>query len=213
MLFTTIPTSKINTNVYAVRTGFVNFYIYKDETATICFDTGVGKSRIQKELRKLSIPATEVSHIFLTHSDKDHINGVQLFPNAQVYISVLEEPLIKGEIKRSPLTRNSQIAREYNTLADGEIISIESIAVKAISTPGHTIGSMSFLVNNHILFTGDTIDLKRNKATTGKNFINMDSAVQGASIKKIATLENISLLCTCHTGISDNFRAAMQEWI
>jgi hydroxyacylglutathione hydrolase len=212
MLFKTIPTSQISPHVYAVRARYVNFYIFKDDKFALCFDTGVGESTIKKEMQKIEISPEEITHVFLTHSDKDHTGGVRLFSNAILYISKLEEPLMNGEIKRSKFMRNSKLGREYETLIDGDFITLGSIEVKAISTPGHTIGSMAYLINHHLLFVGDTIHLKNNKATTGMNFINMDTRVQQESLKKLASLKDISLVCTGHTGISKNFNEVMREW-
>jgi len=212
MLFKTIPTSQITSNIYAVRTKYVNFYIYKEDGFTICIDTGLGVSKIRKELKTMQIAPDDVSHIFLTHSDKDHVEGLKQFSNAKVYISKLEEPLIDGKVNRSPLIRNSNLVCEYETLSDGEIIRSGPIKVKAISTPGHTIGSMSYLINDHFLFVGDTIDIKKDKATTGHNFINMDTTIQKESIRKLSKLKNISFICTGHTGTSKNFDLVMKEW-
>ena len=69
-----------------------NFYIYKDEKLTICFDTGFGISKIEKEIKKIQISPKEVTHIFLTHSDKDHIEGVKLFSKANRTLSLLYDP-------------------------------------------------------------------------------------------------------------------------
>jgi hydroxyacylglutathione hydrolase len=212
MLFKTVPTSQITSNIYTVRTKYVNFYIYKEDEFTICIDTGLGVSKIRKELQTIQISPDDVTHIFLTHSDKDHVKGVKLFSNAKVYISKLEEPLISGKIKRSPLVSNSKLERNYEILSDGEIITIGPIKVRAISTPGHTIGSMSYLINDYFLFVGDTIDIKKDKATTGYDFINMNTAIQKESIIKLSKLKNISFICTGHTGISKNFDLVMNEW-
>ena len=119
---------------------------------------------------------------------------------------------MKGAIKRSMFMRNSKLGRDYETLSDGDIITLGSIHIKAISTPGHTIGSMTYLINDHLLFVGDTIHLKKDKATMGMNFLNMDTKLQQESLKKLAKLKNISLLCTGHTGINKNFDSVMKEW-
>ena len=210
MLFKTIPTSQIAPNLYSVRTGYVNFYIYRENKFAMCIDAGVGISKIKKELNKIHISPEEIIHVFLTHSDKDHVEGIKLFSKANIYISKLEEPLMSGEIKRSRLTRNSKLGREHVTLSDGDVITLGSIDIKAIGTPGHTIGSMSYLINDHLLFVGDTIHLKKDRATTGINFMNMDIKLQQESLKKLAALKNISLLCTGHTGVSKNFSSVMK---
>jgi glyoxylase-like metal-dependent hydrolase (beta-lactamase superfamily II) len=40
---------------------------------------------------------------------------------------------------------------------DGDVISVGSIAMKVIYTPGHTLDSMCLLVDNQKLLTGDTL--------------------------------------------------------
>ena len=61
-------------------------------------------------------------------------------------------------------------ARADKQIKDGDIIDVGKVKIKALYTPGHTNGSVSFLVddfmkndtndnnkNNKLLFTGDTL--------------------------------------------------------
>ena len=82
MLFKTTPTSLIASNVYSVNTRIVNFYIYKQEKFAICIDTGFGVSKIKKEMKKIKIAPEDITHIFLTHTDKDHTDGIKIFSKA-----------------------------------------------------------------------------------------------------------------------------------
>lgn len=213
MLFKTIPTSQIAPDVYSVRTRYVNFYICQANGFAIAIDAGIGLSTIKKELTQIQISPDNITHIFLTHCDKDHVAGIKIFSKAKMFISKLEEPLMNGEIKRSAFTRNSKLAGEYVTLSDGDTFILGSLEVKAISTPGHTVGSMSYLINNHLLFVGDTVHLNKDKATAGIHFMNMDIRLQKESLKKLAQIKGVSLMGTGHTGISKNFDAVMREWI
>jgi len=91
-------------------------------------------------------------------------------------------------------------------------------SVEAIATPGHTLGSMSYLVNDSILFVGDTVMLKEGKVRPlSKQFsrdkVHMDIARQTESIKELAQLENISLMVTAHTGFTTDFQSAMSAWV
>ena len=207
-----VPTSSIAPHLYALRNKYVNFYIYKKDDHAICFDTGLNSQGVNDELQKINILPDRVSHIFLTHSDKDHVGGLAVFPNANIYISKLVVPLIDGSTKRALFMKNKEIDQEYQTLSDDEVIQVGSVEIKAISTPGHTIGSMSYLVDNKILITGDTIYLKKNKATPGVRFLNMDIIEQKKSISKLSKIENVELLCTAHSGISLDFKFAMADW-
>ncbi len=213
MLFKTNPTSQIAPDVYSVRTRYVNFYVCQANGFAIGIDAGLGASAIKKELSKIQISPQNITHIFLTHSDRDHVEGVKIFSKARMFISKLEEPLMNGEIKRSLFARNSKLVGDYVTLSDGDTFILGSLEVKAISTPGHTIGSMSYLINNHLLFVGDTIHLKKDKATTGINFMNMNARLQKESLKKLAQLKDISIMGTGHSGICKNFNAVMNEWV
>ena len=109
--FSCINTGKISDNLFAVKTNFVNFFIYKTEDAVICFDAGYKKKAISSELAKLDIEPDEITHVFLTHSDIDHIGGIELFKNAKIYLSVDEEQMILGKTMRFPFIRNEQINR------------------------------------------------------------------------------------------------------
>jgi hydroxyacylglutathione hydrolase len=207
-----VPTSSIAPHLYALRTKYVNFYIFKEKNNAICFDTGLSCPLVNKELQKIKISPDQVSHIFLTHSDKDHVGGISVFPNAKIFLSKLEVPLINGIKKRALFKKNQDIEREYQTLSENEVIQVGSIEIKAISTPGHTLGSMSYFVNNKFLFSGDTIYLKKNNATAGVRFLNMDIMEQKQSISKLSKIENVELLCTAHSGITQDFDFAMTDW-
>ena len=102
--------------------------------------------------------------------------------------------------------------RSYKTLQHNETISIDTIQIRAISTPGHTIGSMSYLVDNCALFVGDTIELRKNKATTGSYILNTDVKQQESSLRLLARINDVKYLCTSHSGVSTDFSKAMLSW-
>jgi len=212
MLSKILPTSSVAINTFAIKTRFVNFYIYSQDGFALCIDTGMKIRNLGKELRKIGLVSEDVSHIFLTHTDSDHVGGISAFPGAKIYISELEEQIINGKTRRSPLMRNTLIRSDYVKLKDNQTVSIGPIEVLAISTPGHTPGSMSYLINRSTLFAGDTIYLKKGKATTGNRFFNMDVNTQKQSIKKLAQLQDISMLFTGHSGMTDQFSDALGNW-
>jgi glyoxylase-like metal-dependent hydrolase (beta-lactamase superfamily II) len=90
-----------------------------------------------------------VSHVFLTHSDFDHVGGLAALPGAAVYLSTDEGQMVDGTTTRSfGLLRNSLYGREWTPCRDGEVVNAGSIKVVAIATPGHTPGSMSYLIED-----------------------------------------------------------------
>lgn len=200
MLFRPIKTQQITENIYVVRTMISNFYIFTDGENTICFDTGYIKPIINRALKIINIKPDSISNIFLTHSDFDHVGGINSFRNAKIYLSVDEEKMITYKKPRRLIIFNMRIKRKYEMLKDGDVINIGKIKVKSITTPGHTPGSMSYLVNDSILFTGDTLSVQNNQIKPFSRLQNMNTKQQKESIKKLLKINNVKLICTGHTG-------------
>lgn len=207
-----VETGKVNGNFFVVRTGTANFYIYESEGNFICFDSGFGKRQIIRELGKLGIEPDDITHLFLTHSDFDHAGGVSLFKKAEIYLSGDEEQMITGKKARKfGFIYNARIKRRYNLLKDNEVITIGKTKVKAIATPGHTPGSMSYLINDSILIVGDAFRLYNGKVYPIK-YYNYDTNKQKESIKKLSCIDNVQMVCTAHRGYSEKFHEAISDW-
>ena len=208
-----IETGRISEHLYAIKTGTVNFFIYRNAEDIICIDAGFGRSKIIHELNDLGIDPGSITHLFLTHSDFDHTSGSVLFEKAQVYLSSEEEPLTAGKKARMlGLIYNPPIKRTYHLLADNDVVIIGAIKIRAIATPGHTSGSMSYLVDDALLFVGDTFKLINNKVQPKRRYINMDTEQQKESIRKLACLDNIQLVFTAHNGYTEEFQKAIRGW-
>jgi glyoxylase-like metal-dependent hydrolase (beta-lactamase superfamily II) len=206
-----IPTQALSEHLLAVRTLLVNFYIYRKGKTIVGFDAGLTTRGLGRELEKVRVSPAGVSHVFLTHSDIDHTGGLRLFTGARVLASKLEEPLLKGTARRF-FVNNAKFVGDCSLLSHDETIHIDGIRIRTISTPGHTPGSMSYLVDDSILIVGDTIELRGNRSTTGTFFLNADVKQQEASLKMLAKLDGIQMLCTCHSGISRDYASAMKPW-
>jgi glyoxylase-like metal-dependent hydrolase (beta-lactamase superfamily II) len=130
-----------------------------------------------------------------------------------MYLPAAEEQMITGQTARLwGFIYNARIRRPYQLLNNLDEIDAGSIKVKAISTPGHTPGSMSYLVNQSILFSGDTFKLVDNRVCLLRRYINMDMVQQEKSIRKLAKLDDIQLACTAHWGCTNKFSEAMNSW-
>lgn len=206
-------TGKVTDSLYAVRDGHVSFYVFIKGQDAVAVDCGFGKSAL--ELSKLGIDPEKVPAVFLTHSDRDHVGGLGLFKNAKVlYMSKDEEQMIDGRKPRFLWFVKNKIPTEkpLNFLVDGETIIIGMISVKAISTPGHTPGSMSYLIDDSVLFTGDALVVKDGKVMPSLRFLNKDNHLVEDSIRKLAKLDNVSILCTAHSGMSKDYPKIMSDW-
>ncbi|KGR90662.1 hypothetical protein CD30_09895 [Ureibacillus massiliensis 4400831 = CIP 108448 = CCUG 49529] len=89
----------------------------------------------------------EIKHVFDTHLHADHISGGR-------YIA--EET---GATYYLPPKDAEEVVFDYTPLEDGLKVEIgeSQIEVGVLYSPGHTIGSTSFIVDNKYLLTGDIL--------------------------------------------------------
>lgn len=187
--------------------------LYTGNDSIICINSGLGRNLIIRELDTLGVNPRRVTHLFLTHSDFDHAKGLAVFEKAEIYLSSDEEPLItKQKVRMAGFIYNPEIKKPYHYLEDGEVVAVGPTRIRAIATPGHTSGSMSYLVDKSILFVGDAFKLVNNKVYPKRRFYNMDQEQHKESIKKLAQLEHVRLACTAHNGYTKEFSAAISDW-
>jgi len=105
-----------------------------------------------------------------------------------------------------PVPNNVQF--DFKKLADNEIINLGNAQIKLIATPGHTVESVCFLINDEVLLSGDTIftnavgrpDLKANEEETKKR-----AELLYDSLQKILQLNEEIIVLPAHTGSPINF--------
>jgi len=211
--FYPVPTGAITEQVTALTTGDATLFLYAGGDDLVAIDSGYGGERLRRALGQVDADPARVTHLFLTHADHDHVGGIPLFPNAQVYLPRDEVPLVAhARARLCGVYYTPALDCDYATLVDGERVTVGAITVEAIATPGHTCGSMSYLVNGHALFTGDTIALRNGRAHPFYRIINMDTPRLRRSIARLARLEGVDLLCTAHTGYTRDVAGAMEAW-
>ena len=208
-----IFTESVNENITRINLKFVSMYAVNDNSNTICVDTGLNTEGVKEAFNKLKINPEDIEAVFLTHSDGDHTGGISVFPGAKVFISSEEEQMINGKTARFlKLIHNKKPECTLTFLKDGDDLNVGNISLKCISTPGHTPGSMSFLINDKYLFVGDILNIKNGRVVMDRSFLQMNKEMQKNSIKKLAKLEGIDLLLTAHTGFTNKFENAMSDW-
>ena len=207
-----IKTGEVLPDIFAVSNRQVNFYIMKTAQKYIAFDAGTSEKMSVNELAKIKINRDDITAVFLTHTDSDHVGAITLFKNAKIYISKPEEQMINGDIKRAFILGYNKLAQSYETLDDGESVDIDGMNIKCIITPGHTNGSACYIANGKYLFSGDNFSLKNGKADLFIALFNMDGNEQKKNLKKIAGLQNIEAVFTGHHGYTENFNEAFEKW-
>jgi len=104
-----------------------------------------------------------VTHIFVTHTHRDHSPNVPRIKAATGAIVLAQgphrpaRPLNIGEAPRME-SSNDLDFRPDRALADGEVVNGAAWAIEAVATPGHTANHMAYaLKNSNILFSGDHV--------------------------------------------------------
>jgi glyoxylase-like metal-dependent hydrolase (beta-lactamase superfamily II) len=119
-----------------------NVYILVDTQTrdSVLFDAPTEPERILGELE-----GTNLKYILMTHADGDHVMALEAIKRAT-----------SAPIGAHPdAAWNMPIPADFD-LQDGDEIRFGNSALKAFYTPGHSPGSMSFLIDD-ILIAGDTL--------------------------------------------------------
>ena len=103
----------------------------------------------------------DVKGILLTHGHFDHtgaVSDIRKETGAQVYLHEQDEFLIKAGPEQAKLfgLKPPPVFKADVYVKEGSVIHIGDLSFKVLHTPGHTPGSVSFLIQD-ALFCGDTL--------------------------------------------------------
>lgn len=110
------------------------------------------------QLRKAGLTPAAITHLVMTHTDIDHVGGIDTFPQATIIIGATERALTQPRYfgNRSPIPWPAGVTYELID-ADNE----RWPGVTLLTTPGHSPGHLSLLVRlpqiGPVLLTGDAI--------------------------------------------------------
>ena len=96
---------------------------------------------------------------------------------------------------------NTLPVSKYTLVKDGEKVKIGKGACEAILTPGHTIGSTSYLVNGKYLVVGDLALIKNGKLVAMPKPPSEAPAVIAESLKKVEAFKGVEYVATAHAGV------------
>jgi glyoxylase-like metal-dependent hydrolase (beta-lactamase superfamily II) len=87
----------------------------------------------------------DLVYAFDTHVHADHISGVR----------PLDGMGVEGVVPAAAVDRGVTYADELTTTEDGDAFGVGEIEIETVSTPGHTSGMTSYLIDDAVLLTGD----------------------------------------------------------
>jgi glyoxylase-like metal-dependent hydrolase (beta-lactamase superfamily II) len=158
-------------------------YIDAGDDAIVLIDACVSEDAgaIREALSNAGFSASSVTAILLTHGHADHRGGVGRFPNARVFAHRDELPLLRGDSRsRGPIPWMSGYAEPLDVIAvdDGEVVDLGAISARAFHLPGHTPGSVAWLVDD-TLFIGDAAASRDAERVSGAPWVFSDDVEEG----------------------------------
>ena len=160
-------------------------YIIASNDEAIIVDASLPIEAYQDVLKKENL---KLKYVIETHIHADHLSRSKQLAesnNATLYL---------------PAPNNVKF--NFVPVTDSTVFQIGNINIKAIQTPGHTLESKSYLIDDKVLLTGDTLfingvgrpDLKANN----------DEAIQKSkllyhSLQKLLTLDDNIIVLPAHT--------------
>jgi glyoxylase-like metal-dependent hydrolase (beta-lactamase superfamily II) len=196
--------AEIGTGAFVIEERYhVQSYLVNGTDRSALIDTGMGFRNIREAIQPLLLQDVIVLN---THWHFDHVGGNALFDKRG--ISSVERTLVEKGWRNStlmdlhvesclsqgiPLPRGF-VPEKYDIegttptfdIRDGDRFELGGRTLEAISTPGHTHGSLSFLdTSTRSLFCGDWID----KGTLFAHFEDSDLDEYVGSFQKVAERE------------------------
>lgn len=135
----------------------VNCYFIEDNHKCYIVDPGYEKERIVKYVDEHNL---NVVGILLTHAHIDHIGAIDCFP-VPIYLHKEEYEVLMDNHKNGANSYRRGIPYDLKalniiTIDEATILQLNNQIIRIIHTPGHTIGSVCYGINND-LYTGDTL--------------------------------------------------------
>ncbi len=177
----------------------------KSKDGLVLIDVGLYIEPIQV-IEKEGFNLKDIKHCLITHGHIDHFGACHELKkyNADIKFYAHEQDADKIEQKRPNQSLNPFFANyEYEPIklarkfkADNEILKIGQLEFKCLHIPGHTSGSVAYLLetgNKRLLFAGDLPGIAINISDG-----NLDDYLK--SMQKLTAIE-IDILCEGHEDI------------
>ncbi|MBR2043968.1 MAG: MBL fold metallo-hydrolase [Clostridia bacterium] len=164
----------------------VNTYLLESDMGAIIIDPAQMTDEIKLFIKE---NANKEIALLLTHSHFDHIMGaaeVKRLSGCKVYVGAADaEGLINPELNLSErFCINCEPVEGDCLLEDNDEITIGDIKAKVMHTPGHSKGSVCFIVGDW-MFSGDTLF----RMSVGRtDFIGGDKSEQNATLKRLCEI-------------------------
>ena len=122
--------------------GCLGYLLYDDGEAAVIDPLRAFTDRYLDDAADLGV---DLQYALDTHIHADHISGVR----------DLDAEGVEGVIPEAAVNRGVTYAQDLMTAEDGDTFDVGDATIETVSTPGHTTGMTSYLVDGSLLATGD----------------------------------------------------------
>ncbi|WP_254524120.1 MBL fold metallo-hydrolase [Natrinema caseinilyticum] len=122
--------------------GCLGYLVYDDDEAAVIDPLRAFTDRYLTDADDLGV---DLKYAIDTHIHADHISGVR----------ALDALGVEGVIPEASVGRGVTYADELTLAADGDEFEVGDAVIETVSTPGHTSGMTSYLIDGSLLATGD----------------------------------------------------------
>ena len=160
-------------------------YLVTSGDEAVVIDPSVSADTYQELASRAS---ARIKHVLETHIHADHLSRARQLATAT------------GAVLHLPAQQ--RVAFDFTPLANGDRITVGDATLTVLSTPGHTMESVSFVLEKAAVFTGDTLFI--NGVGRPDLHANADAARQRAqllynSLQSIRQLDPNTVVLPAHT--------------
>lgn len=192
---------KVNISPDKIAERFVYVYIVCGKKIWL-IDTGVAGSKklIFDYIESIGKSICDIESIFLTHSHPDHVGSAKSIKQecgSKVYVHALERNWVEDvdlQCAQRPVPGFKNLVegsvKVDGVLKDGDIINLdENLSLRVIHTPGHSNGSVAYLIKEEgALLCGDAV-LSSNQMPV---FDDLAESIN--SVKKLDKINDVEIL-------------------
>ncbi len=156
---------KISENVFAFiaeQEGSNCFLLKGSKRIALIDSSAAGNGRqLLAFLKEIKLDAGSIDLILHTHGHADHIGCDSLFPKAEIAMHELDAKRINESdfvFACAHFFPGTALPKISMFLKNNQLIDLGNLQLRILYTPGHTAGSVCFLLEKQdVLFSGDTL--------------------------------------------------------
>ncbi|MBE6591387.1 MAG: MBL fold metallo-hydrolase [Ruminococcaceae bacterium] len=150
------PPFRILSDLYFVGTQPASSHIVKTSRGLIMLDSGYQHSlyAVIDNIYRVGLDPHDVKYLFITHGHIDHFGSaraIRELTGARIVIGRRDLDACTG---KRELSFARELDMEFNEtfepdilLDDGDVVTLGDVSIRAVATPGHTEGAMSYFFN------------------------------------------------------------------